>query len=276
MRRQPPAPEGPNVTSPRMQSGEEGPPDGIRSADFQVCCIAGFPTCETPGKIRRASMGGGSPIWKSAIQQVWKPALRETAGAKRLGVRWPSTAFRAHGPKRQKTAAVQDASRGRERGEQIWSGGRQSALISEGLRRQPPAPAGPNVNSPGCNPGKKVLPMRYDPERVELALPEATCNPSGVVTVFAAGFSGLHPELFTLHPFGMVVPARAERFGLRWQSAAATPLLGREDTLGKRRGAALPAAVQNAARCRAGGRRSAGMRTPGRTAANCPAGLALP
>ena len=99
-------------------------------------------------------------------------------------------------------------------------------------------------------------------------------NPSGVVTVFAAGFSGLHPELFTFHPFGMVVPVSAKRFGLRWQSAAATPLLGREATLGKRRGAALPAALQNAARCRAGGRRSAGMSLPGRTAANCPAGYA--
>ena len=101
-------------------------------------------------------------------------------------------------------------------------------------------------------------------------------NPAGVVTVFAARFSGLHPELFTFHPSGMTAAANAKRFGLRWQSAAATPLLGREATLGKRRGAALPAAVQNAARCRAGGRRSAGMRTPGRTAANCPAGHALP
>src|SRR5436853_5431289 len=39
------------------------------SADFQVCCIGGFPNpptagCRTP-----------PPIWKSAIQQVWKPAV---------------------------------------------------------------------------------------------------------------------------------------------------------------------------------------------------------
>src|SRR5439155_10920190 len=38
-----------------------------RSADLQVCCIAGFQTC---GRSGRSNM---LPIWKSAIQQVWKP-----------------------------------------------------------------------------------------------------------------------------------------------------------------------------------------------------------
>ena len=33
-------------------------------------------------------------------------------------------------------------------------------------------------------------------------------------------------------------------FGLRWQSAAATPLFGRRQSYPKRRGASLPAAVQ--------------------------------
>ena len=35
-------------------------------------------------------------------------------------------------------------------------------------------------------------------------------------------------------------------FGLRWQSEAATPLFARSDSIQKRRGASLPAALQNA------------------------------
>src|SRR5439155_17995460 len=40
-----------------------------RSADYQVCCVADF-------QIRRLSKDYTPPTWKSAIQQVWKPALR--------------------------------------------------------------------------------------------------------------------------------------------------------------------------------------------------------
>ncbi len=54
-----------------------------RSADFQVCCIAGFQT-RWPSGHRQASGFSHAPdraqplpIWKSATQQVWKPALRE-------------------------------------------------------------------------------------------------------------------------------------------------------------------------------------------------------
>ncbi len=53
-----------------------------RSADFQVCCIAGFQTRARPGHRRRPGWSHAPetprplPIWKSAIQQVWKPALR--------------------------------------------------------------------------------------------------------------------------------------------------------------------------------------------------------
>ena len=39
-----------------------------RSAGFQTCRVAGFQT-------RRAVELSGLPIWKSATQQVWKPAL---------------------------------------------------------------------------------------------------------------------------------------------------------------------------------------------------------
>jgi len=39
-----------------------------RGADFQVCRIAGFQTRERFGQTHRL------PIWKSAKQQVWKPA----------------------------------------------------------------------------------------------------------------------------------------------------------------------------------------------------------
>jgi prepilin-type N-terminal cleavage/methylation domain-containing protein len=47
----------------RLRNDREG------SADFQVCRIAGFPTC---GRSETERL----PIGKSAIQQVWKPALR--------------------------------------------------------------------------------------------------------------------------------------------------------------------------------------------------------
>jgi type IV fimbrial biogenesis protein FimT len=40
--------------------------------------------------------------------------------------------------------------------------------------------------------------------------------------------------------------ARAEKFGLRWQSEAATPLFARSRLVQKRRGATLPAALQSA------------------------------
>ena len=52
-----------------------------RRADFQVCCIADFQTRWPTGHRKRLAWthasGGASPlpIWKSAIQQVWKPAL---------------------------------------------------------------------------------------------------------------------------------------------------------------------------------------------------------
>ena len=52
-----------------------------RSADFQVCRIAGFLTCGRP-QIHRAPTAFGRradfaalPTWKSAIQQTWKSAL---------------------------------------------------------------------------------------------------------------------------------------------------------------------------------------------------------
>jgi VanZ family protein len=45
-----------------------------RSADFQVCCIAGFQTRVAPWS------SVALPIWKSAIQQVWKPALQAQSG----------------------------------------------------------------------------------------------------------------------------------------------------------------------------------------------------
>ncbi len=44
------------------------PETRTRSADFQVCCIAGFQTCAASGLL------GTTPTWKSATQQVWKPA----------------------------------------------------------------------------------------------------------------------------------------------------------------------------------------------------------
>ena len=43
-------------------------------ADFQVCCIAGF---QTRGSFERAR----PPTWKSALQQVGKPALRADRAA---------------------------------------------------------------------------------------------------------------------------------------------------------------------------------------------------
>src|SRR5205085_687541 len=46
-------------------------------AGFQVCCIRGFPNppgARTPPL--RYNNSHTLPIWKSAIRQVWKPALR--------------------------------------------------------------------------------------------------------------------------------------------------------------------------------------------------------
>ena len=40
--------------------------------------------------------------------------------------------------------------------------------------------------------------------------------------------------------------ARVKKFGLRWQSEAATPLFARSRLVQKRRGASLPAALQSA------------------------------
>ncbi len=51
----------------------------LRSAGFQACCIAGFPTCEASGQTEVLVPAHVPPIWKSAIQQVWKPALRRSA-----------------------------------------------------------------------------------------------------------------------------------------------------------------------------------------------------
>jgi hypothetical protein len=53
------------------------PPRG--SADFQICCIAGFPTCGAPEQSVALVPVHALPIWKSAIQQVGKPALRRSA-----------------------------------------------------------------------------------------------------------------------------------------------------------------------------------------------------
>ena len=56
-----------------------------RSADFQVCCVAGFQTRGRSGHPQRLEMPYAPrpqrplPIWKSAIQQVGKPALRGSA-----------------------------------------------------------------------------------------------------------------------------------------------------------------------------------------------------
>jgi len=48
-----------------------------RSADFQVCCIAGFETCAAL-LARTLQNFSCAADWKSAIQQVWKPALRRS------------------------------------------------------------------------------------------------------------------------------------------------------------------------------------------------------
>ena len=53
---------------------DHSPPDpdishAVRSADFQVCCIAGFQTRRT------SEPPGRPPTWRSATQQAWKPAL---------------------------------------------------------------------------------------------------------------------------------------------------------------------------------------------------------
>ena len=99
-RRQKQAPVNPTLLpgSPLLRRGRRAPARGgvgmrplevecIRarhpcSADFPVCCIAGF---QTRGRSDHPQRLGWShapeislplPIWKSAIQQVWKPALR--------------------------------------------------------------------------------------------------------------------------------------------------------------------------------------------------------
>src|SRR3569833_606238 len=47
------------------------------TADFQVCRIAGFLTC--PAQVN-------PPIWKSAIQQVWKPATHHVSQTSKSAV----------------------------------------------------------------------------------------------------------------------------------------------------------------------------------------------
>ena len=65
---------------PRSRRGAAG--NCPRSADFQVCCIAGFQTRGRSGHPQRCGLSHAPetsrplPIWKSATQQVWKPALR--------------------------------------------------------------------------------------------------------------------------------------------------------------------------------------------------------
>ena len=79
----------PTATSRLRKSGDKSPHSkggaartASCSADFQVCCIAGFQTrsrSEHPGPRGLPHTLESSwplPIWKSAIQQVWKPALR--------------------------------------------------------------------------------------------------------------------------------------------------------------------------------------------------------
>ncbi|MBI5385170.1 MAG: hypothetical protein HZA90_10840 [Verrucomicrobia bacterium] len=48
------------------------------SADFPVCRIAGFPTCEAPPSQEHFSRSHGLPTGKSALRQAGKPALRST------------------------------------------------------------------------------------------------------------------------------------------------------------------------------------------------------
>ena len=55
------------------------------SADFQVCCIVGFQTRQP------CAPSQALPIWKSAIQQVWKPALhRGIASSQSLRKNFPA------------------------------------------------------------------------------------------------------------------------------------------------------------------------------------------
>ena len=71
------------------------------SADFQVCCIAGFqtrePSCHPQpfGSPHAPETPRPLPIWKSAIRQVWKPALRDQcADARPKYRRLPSLLYR--------------------------------------------------------------------------------------------------------------------------------------------------------------------------------------
>src|SRR5258705_527764 len=46
------------------------------SADFQVCCIAGFQTRHALYVQPSRKIANALPIWKSAIRQTWKSALQ--------------------------------------------------------------------------------------------------------------------------------------------------------------------------------------------------------
>ncbi len=47
-----------------------------RSSDLREFCIAGFQSCATLATGDALEISDTPPIWKSATQQVWKPALR--------------------------------------------------------------------------------------------------------------------------------------------------------------------------------------------------------
>ena len=84
------------VRAPAGGTGGETPPElagadacgtgSPRSADFQVCCIAGFQTRRRSAHPQRLGLPHAPetpwplPIWKSATQQVGKPALPGQCG----------------------------------------------------------------------------------------------------------------------------------------------------------------------------------------------------
>jgi len=64
-----------------LRTHRDHEPGACRSADFHVCCIAGFQTGGAFDSSSVFSFGSAQPAWKSAIQQVrkpvWKPALQQ-------------------------------------------------------------------------------------------------------------------------------------------------------------------------------------------------------
>ncbi len=57
-------------TTPRRRATDS------RSAGFQTGCVAVLPACGRVELLHVDGLDDALPIWKSATQQVWKPALR--------------------------------------------------------------------------------------------------------------------------------------------------------------------------------------------------------